>query len=46
MLFEDDAPFAQLFHGVDERIPLEAFRFGIETLYDLVSGFAGKRDMP
>ena len=33
--------FSKLFHGVDERIPVEGFRFGIETLFDLVEGFVG-----
>lgn len=32
--------FAKLFHGVDERIPVEGFRFGIETLFDLVERIA------
>ncbi|MEM1297428.1 MAG: peptidase dimerization domain-containing protein, partial [Verrucomicrobiota bacterium] len=33
----DDVEFSKLFHGVDERIPVEGFRFGIQALYDLVS---------
>ncbi|MEM8953413.1 MAG: M20/M25/M40 family metallo-hydrolase [Verrucomicrobiota bacterium] len=33
--------FSKLFHGVDERIPLSSFRFGIETLYDLAEIMAG-----
>ncbi len=31
--------FSRLFHGTDERIPLESFRFGIEALYDVVTRF-------
>jgi acetylornithine deacetylase/succinyl-diaminopimelate desuccinylase-like protein len=34
--------FSKLFHGVDERIPVESYRFGIETLFDLVAGMAGE----
>lgn len=37
-----DIVFAKLFHGHDERIPVAGFRFGIETLYDLLVRFAGK----
>ncbi len=33
--------FAQMFHGDDERIPISSYRFGIETLYDLVKRFCG-----
>lgn len=32
--------FARLFHGVDERIPVEGFRFGVECLYDLLERVA------
>ncbi len=32
-----DVDFPDLFHGVDERIPVEGFRFGIQALYDLVT---------
>jgi len=31
-----DLEFSRLFHGDDERIPLEGFRFGLDTLEDLV----------
>jgi acetylornithine deacetylase/succinyl-diaminopimelate desuccinylase-like protein len=31
-----DLEFSRLFHGDDERIPLEGFRFGLEALEDLV----------
>lgn len=32
--------FAALFHGVDERIPVEGLRFGIECLHDLLERVA------
>ncbi len=32
----EDLDFSAMFHGDDERIPVDGFRFGIETLYDLV----------
>lgn len=38
----DDLEFGKMFHGDDERIPLESFRFGIEALYELVRRVAGK----
>jgi acetylornithine deacetylase/succinyl-diaminopimelate desuccinylase-like protein len=33
--------FSRMFHGDDERIPIEALRFGIDALHDLVSSFCG-----
>lgn len=42
MRLPPELKFAKMFHGDDERIPLEAFRFGIETLYDLISDFCGR----
>lgn len=35
-----DLDFAALFHGDDERIPLDGFRWGIDTLTDLLTRFA------
>lgn len=32
-------PFADLFHGRDERIPVEGFRFGLRLLHDAVRSF-------
>jgi len=32
-------PFAELFHGRDERIPVEGFRFGLRLLHDAVRSF-------
>lgn len=36
-----DLDFAAMFHGDDERIPLDGFRWGIETLADCLLQFAG-----
>ncbi|NNE91509.1 MAG: M20/M25/M40 family metallo-hydrolase [Verrucomicrobiales bacterium] len=33
-----DLDFAALFHGDDERIPLDGLKWGIETLYDVLVG--------
>lgn len=33
--------FLELFHGVDERVSLEALEFGLPVLYDVVRRFAG-----
>lgn len=33
-----DLRFARLFHGVDERIPVDGFRWGVRVLYDLIEG--------
>ena len=33
-----DVKFAQMFHGHNERIPVEGFHFGVKALFDLVSG--------
>jgi len=30
--------FAQMFHGHNERIPVDGFHFGVRALFDLVSG--------
>lgn len=32
-----DASFTSLFHGHDERIPIEGFRFGLKVLFELVT---------
>ena len=39
-----DMNFGSMFHGDNERLPVSAFRFGIETLYELVSRFCGAGD--
>jgi acetylornithine deacetylase/succinyl-diaminopimelate desuccinylase-like protein len=36
-----DERFLDLFHGTDERVSLEALRFGLPVLYDVVRGFCG-----
>ena len=36
-----DERFLDRFHGVDERISLEALRFGLPVLYDVVRRFCG-----
>lgn len=35
--------FNRLYHGHDERIPVEGFRWGFRVLYDLVRDFCGPR---
>jgi acetylornithine deacetylase/succinyl-diaminopimelate desuccinylase-like protein len=34
--------FADLYHGVDERIPLEGLAWGTQVLAELVTCFAGE----
>lgn len=38
---EPDERFLERFHGVDERISLDALRFGLPVLYDVVRRFCG-----
>ncbi len=33
--------FLERFHGVDERVSLDALRFGLPVLYDVVRRFCG-----
>jgi acetylornithine deacetylase/succinyl-diaminopimelate desuccinylase-like protein len=40
---EDNIQFKALFHGHNERIHIEGFRWGVACLWDLVSGFSGIR---
>ncbi|MEM7011355.1 MAG: M20/M25/M40 family metallo-hydrolase [Verrucomicrobiota bacterium] len=40
LLLPPELNFAKMFHGVDERIPLDGFRFGIDALHDLVTRVA------
>lgn len=35
----DDEPFLERFHGVDERVGLDALRWGLPVLYDVVRRF-------
>ena len=40
--FPEGGPrFGDLFHGHDERIPVEGLKWGVKVLYDLVVRFAG-----
>jgi acetylornithine deacetylase/succinyl-diaminopimelate desuccinylase-like protein len=34
-------PFLELWHGIDERLSLDALRFGLPVLYDVVRRFCG-----
>jgi acetylornithine deacetylase/succinyl-diaminopimelate desuccinylase-like protein len=36
---EPGMDFGALFHGHDERVPIEGFRFGLQALYDVVRDF-------
>ena len=36
-----DERFLDRFHGVDERVSLDALRFGLPVLYDVVRRFCG-----
>ena len=36
-----DEPFLERFHGVDERVSLDALRWGLPVLYDVVRRFCG-----
>ncbi len=38
---EPDERFLDRFHGVDERVSLDALRFGLPVLYDVVRRFCG-----
>jgi len=38
---EPEERFLERFHGVDERVSLEALRFGLPVLYDVVRRFCG-----
>jgi acetylornithine deacetylase/succinyl-diaminopimelate desuccinylase-like protein len=36
------ASFSRMYHGNDERIPIEGLRWGLRVLYDAVRGFSAK----
>jgi acetylornithine deacetylase/succinyl-diaminopimelate desuccinylase-like protein len=38
---DPDEPFMERFHGVDERVGLDALRWGLPVLYDVVRRFCG-----
>jgi acetylornithine deacetylase/succinyl-diaminopimelate desuccinylase-like protein len=37
-----DLPFTRLFHGHDERVPIDGYRWGLRVLYDVVARFCGR----
>ncbi|MCC6624276.1 MAG: M20/M25/M40 family metallo-hydrolase [Deltaproteobacteria bacterium] len=39
---DDGTRFSDLFHGHDERIPVEGLKWGVEVLYETVRRFAGR----
>ena len=38
---DPDEPFLERFHGVDERVSIDALRWGLPVLYDVVRRFCG-----
>jgi acetylornithine deacetylase/succinyl-diaminopimelate desuccinylase-like protein len=36
---DDGTKFADLFHGHDERIPVEGLKWGVNVLLEVVKGF-------
>ena len=38
---EPGEPFLELWHGVDERVGIDALRWGLPVLYDVVRRFCG-----
>jgi acetylornithine deacetylase/succinyl-diaminopimelate desuccinylase-like protein len=38
---EKDERFLERFHGIDERVGVEAIRWGLPVLYDVVRRFCG-----
>lgn len=41
LLLDPDERFLELFHGVDERVSVDALRWGLPVLYDVVRRFCG-----
>jgi acetylornithine deacetylase/succinyl-diaminopimelate desuccinylase-like protein len=41
LLLDPDERFLERFHGVDERVGVEALRWGLPVLYDVVRRFCG-----
>jgi acetylornithine deacetylase/succinyl-diaminopimelate desuccinylase-like protein len=37
---DDGTKFSDLFHGHDERIPIDGLAWGVEVLYEVVRRFA------
>jgi acetylornithine deacetylase/succinyl-diaminopimelate desuccinylase-like protein len=40
LMLPPDLKFAQLFHGHDERVPVEGYKFGVRLFLDVARGFA------
>jgi acetylornithine deacetylase/succinyl-diaminopimelate desuccinylase-like protein len=38
----DDVSFSRMFHGDDERVPVDGLHWGLRVLFDAVSSFAGE----
>jgi acetylornithine deacetylase/succinyl-diaminopimelate desuccinylase-like protein len=38
-----DLPFLRLIHAADERVPVDALRFGADRLYELLRRYPGER---
>ena len=38
---DPDERFLERFHGVDERVSVEALRWGLPVLYDVIRRFCG-----
>jgi hypothetical protein len=36
---DDGVKFADLFHGHDERIPVDGLKWGVNVLYEVVKAF-------
>jgi acetylornithine deacetylase/succinyl-diaminopimelate desuccinylase-like protein len=41
VVFPEGESFHALMHSVDERIPIEGFKKGVQALWDVVVGFCG-----
>ena len=41
LLLDPDERFLERFHGVDERVAIDALRWGLPVLYDVVRRFCG-----
>lgn len=41
LLLDPDERFLELFHGVDERVSVDALRWGLPVLYDVVRRYCG-----
>ena len=42
LMLPPDLPFSELFHGHDERVPVDGFRWGMRTFYEAVEAFVRK----